>query len=297
MTTIDICTFAAEERNAYLRRLSNQRMLSDHTVVAYRRDLRQFARFCVDVAVTELGDVDRLVMRRYVQHLAGGGAARSTLQRKVSALRGFFVYLVDEGVVAVNPTTGLRPIKKPARLPKHLGASTLGAALDQLADTDPVTLRDRAILELLYATGLRVSELVKLNVSDVERTDRFLRVVGKGDKERAVPLGGMAGIAVAKYLKMGRPALVGSAVNDELWVGVRGGVLDTRGIRRIVHQRLGTFPHALRHSFATHLLEGGADLRAVQELLGHVELATTEIYTAVTRTHLRNTYERSHPRA
>lgn len=272
-------------------------MLSDHTVVAYRRDLRQFARFCVDVAVTELGDVDRLVMRRYVQHLAGGGAARSTLQRKVSALRGFFVYLVDEGVVGVNPTTGLRPIKKPARLPKHLGASTLGAALDQLADTDPVTLRDRAILELLYATGLRVSELVKLNVSDVERTDRFLRVVGKGDKERAVPLGGMAGIAVAKYLKMGRPALVGSAVSDELWVGVRGGVLDTRGIRRIVHHRLGTFPHALRHSFATHLLEGGADLRAVQELLGHVELATTEIYTAVTRTHLRNTYERSHPRA
>ncbi|GBE24513.1 tyrosine recombinase XerD [bacterium BMS3Bbin02] len=297
VTTTETSTFAVRERSAYLAKLANQRLLSEHTVAAYRRDLSQFAEFCVDVAVADLTDVDRVVMRRYVQRLAKSGAARSTLQRKVSAVRGFFADLVEQDLVAVDPTVGLRSMKKPARLPKHLAAAPLGTFLDQLSGTDPVTLRDRAILEVLYATGLRVSELASLTVGDVEPTQRFLRVVGKGDKERAVPLGGAAATAVAKYLKGGRCALAGSAVNNELWVGVRGGVLDTRGIRRIVHQRLGTFPHALRHSFATHLLEGGADLRAVQELLGHVELATTEIYTAVTRTHLRNTYERSHPRA
>jgi integrase/recombinase XerD len=297
VTTTDLCMFAAGERGDYLRKLASQRMLSEHTVAAYRRDLRQFAEFCVDVAVTDLAEVDRLVMRRYVQRLAKTGAARSTLQRKVSAVRGFFAELAERGLVQANPTLGLRPIRKPERLPKHLGASALGFSLDRLDGTDPVTLRDRAILELLYGTGMRVSELAGLRVADVERQDRFLRVVGKGDKERAVPVGGAAAIAVREYLKKGRTDLAGAHVRDQLWVGVRGGVLDTRGIRRIVQQRLGTFPHALRHSFATHLLEGGADLRAVQELLGHVELATTEIYTAVTRTHLRNTYERTHPRA
>ncbi len=297
VTRTETSAFAVRQRGAYLRKLANQRLLSEHTVAAYRRDLSQFAEFCGDVAVTNLADVDRTVMRRYVQHLAKSGVARSTLQRKVSAVRGFFADLVEQDLLAVNPTVGLRSMKKPARLPKHLAASPLGALLDQLSGTDPVTLRDRAILEVLYATGLRVSELASLTIDDVERAERFIRVIGKGDKERAVPLGGEAATAVAKYLESGRSALAGSAVKDELWVGVRGGVLDTRGIRRIVLQRLGTFPHALRHSFATHLLEGGADLRAVQELLGHVELATTEIYTAVTRTHLRNAYERSHPRA
>jgi integrase/recombinase XerC len=167
--------------------------------------------------------------------------------------------------------------------------------LDGLDGTDPVTLRDRAILEVLYGTGLRVSELAGLTVRDVQT--ELVRVRGKGDKDRVVPLAGQARAAVGRYLDGGRPRLALAASGDALWLGTRGGPLDPRGVRRVARLRLGTFPHALRHSFATHLLEGGADLRTVQELLGHVELATTQTYTAVSRHHLKATYERSHPRA
>ncbi|MDR9451752.1 MAG: tyrosine-type recombinase/integrase, partial [Acidimicrobiia bacterium] len=152
------------------------------------------------------------------------------------------------------------------------------------------------ILEVLYATGVRVSELAGLRVDEV-RDREFVRVTGKGNRERTVPLGRPARQAVDRYLVAGRPRLAGPAAGRSLWVGVRGGPLGPRGIRRMVRTRSATFPHAFRHSFATHLLEGGADLRAVQELLGHVELASTQIYTAVTRDHLKATYERSHPRA
>jgi integrase/recombinase XerC len=159
----------------------------------------------------------------------------------------------------------------------------------------PLDLRDRAILEVLYASGMRVSELASLRVNDVGSD--MLRVVGKGSKTRVVPLGRAARQALDAYVAKGRPRLIRDGAGEALWVGVRGGPLGTRGLRRVVQKRLGTFPHALRHSFATHLLEGGADLRTVQELLGHVELATTQIYTSVSRRHLKSTYERSHPRA
>jgi integrase/recombinase XerC len=157
-------------------------------------------------------------------------------------------------------------------------------------------LRDRALLEFLYATGVRVSELADLRIGNVHDQE-FVRISGKGSRQRAVPLGRPAREAVGRYLAAGRPRLAGPASGDSLWVGVRGGPMGARTIRRVVRNRAATFPHAFRHSFATHLLEGGADLRAVQELLGHVELATTQIYTAVTRDHLKATYERSHPRA
>jgi site-specific recombinase XerD len=160
----------------------------------------------------------------------------------------------------------------------------------------PLDLRDKALLEMLYATGMRVSELAGLRVGDVTRAEH-VRVVGKGGYERIVLLNPRARAAIDAYLAEARPHLAKPDAKDLLWVGAKGGPLDTRGVRRVVRRRLGTFPHALRHSFATHLLEGGADLRAVQELLGHVELATTQIYTSVTRQHLRATYERSHPRA
>jgi len=161
---------------------------------------------------------------------------------------------------------------------------------------EPIDLRDRAILEVMYAAGLRVSELASLKVGDVADSD-LLRITGKGEKTRMVPISRSARRSVAEYLEKGRPKLAGDQAYSALWVGARGGPLDTRGVRRVVQKRLGTFPHALRHSFATHMLEGGADLRTVQELLGHVELATTQIYTSVSRRHLRTTYERSHPRA
>jgi site-specific recombinase XerD len=179
-------------------------------------------------------------------------------------------------------------------------ASALGGVLDGLDGDDPVSRRDRALLEVLYGSGLRVAEAAALTVGDVQATRGgvrdLIRVSGKGGKDRAVPLSGPARSALEQYLVQGRGALARGG-GAALWVGARGGSLGVRGIRRVVQARLATFPHALRHSFATHLLERGADLRAVQELLGHRLLATTQVYTQVTRQHLRSTYDRSHPRA
>ena len=200
------------------------------------------------------------------------------------------------GLLDTNPATGVPQPKRPRTLPKALPSAALGRALDSIDGSDPIDLRDRALLETLYSTGLRVSELASLQVGDIGEGD-FLHVTGKGDRDRAVPLGARARITLHRYLHRARPELVTPDAGAALWVGAKGGRLDSRGIRRIAKQRLGTFPHALRHSFATHMLENGADLRTVQELLGHAELATTQIYTAVSRKHLRKTYERSHPRA
>jgi len=169
------------------------------------------------------------------------------------------------------------------------------AGIESIETNTPVGLRDRALLDVLYSTGLRISELASMTVADVGGD--LLTVTGKGEKTRRVPVGRPAGEAMVAYLGSGHPALAAAEAGDALWVGVRGGKLDQRGIRRVVRKRLATFPHALRHSFATHLLEGGADLRAVQDMLGHADLATTQIYTAVSRRHLRGTYDRSHPRA
>jgi integrase/recombinase XerC len=168
-------------------------------------------------------------------------------------------------------------------------------AIETIDSTTPEGLRDRALIDTLYSTGLRVSELASLSIDDVGGD--MVTVVGKGRKTRRVPVGRPAQESVRRYLGQGRPKLAGPDAGNALWVGLRGGPLGTRGIRSVVRKRVATFPHALRHSFATHLLEGGADLRSVQDLLGHTDLATTQIYTAVTRQHLRGTYDRSHPRA
>ena len=223
------------------------------------------------------------------------GYSRRSVARKLSATRSFFSDAARRGLVPANPAEGIRQPKRPAALPKALPARGLANLLDSMDGDKPVDLRDRAILEVLYSSGLRVSELASLRLRDVGSD--MLRILGKGSKQRVVPLGRAAQQAVGAYVAEGRPHLAGQGAGEALWIGVRGGPLGTRGLRRVVQRRLGTFPHALRHSFATHLLEGGADLRTVQELLGHVELATTQIYTSVSRRHLKSTYERSHPRA
>jgi site-specific recombinase XerD len=288
--------WAATTLGDYVRRLEIERGLSANTVAAYRRDLIQFFTFCGRLEIAEVSQINRRTVRRYIAHLSTRGYARRSVARKVSAVRAFLADAARRGLIAANPAEGVAQPKRPQTLPKAIPSASLGAMLDALDGDDPVELRDRAALEMLYATGLRVSELASLRVGDI-RDDDFLRVTGKGQKDRAVPLSRPARRAVARYLGSGRPELATSQAGDALWVGVRGGPLDARGLRRVVKIRLGTFPHALRHSFATHLLEGGADLRAVQELLGHVELATTQLYTSVTRQHLKATYERSHPRA
>jgi len=288
--------WAAAVVATYLERLRGERGLSEHTCAAYGRDLAQFLDFCDRTGIRSLGAVDRHAVRRFQAQLVSRRYAGSSIARKASAVRAFFSDAVRRGILGGDPTLDLPTRRRPSRLPKAVPARALGEMLDSIDGDRPVDLRDRAILEMLYGTGLRVSELAGLEVRDVRGVD-LVRVFGKGAKERVVPLAGQARRSVDRYLAAGRPFLDHQGAKDALWLGVRGGVLGTRGVRRVAQVRLGTFPHALRHSFATHLLERGADLRTVQELLGHIELATTQTYTAVSRHHLKATYERSHPRA
>jgi site-specific recombinase XerD len=280
----------------YLYRARVERGLAANTLVAYRRDLSGFSEFSHRYGIEELSAIDRRLVRRHIANLSTRGYAPRTLARKASSVRAFLEDAARRGLMDVNPAATVPRPKQPRSLPKAMPSSSLSEALDEIAGDGPIDLRDRAILETLYGLGLRVSELASLRLEDVSGSP-FLRIRGKGNKERSVPLTGSAERSLERYVAAGRPQLAGLRAGDALWVGARGGPLDPRGVRRVVRQRLGSFPHALRHSFATHLLENGADLRSVQDLLGHSELATTQIYTAVTRKHLTDTYERSHPRA
>ncbi len=287
--------WAAETVERYLLRLDEQRGLSANTIAAYARDLAQFFDFCERNGIVRIDEVDRRLARRFLAFLDTRGYSRRSISRKASAVSGFYADGARRAELATNPFDAVSRPKLDRPLPHAISSRQLVGAIDRLDTSDPVGIRDAAIIEMLYATGLRISELASLTVSDVGGDT--LRVVGKGNKSRVVPLGVPARRALAEYLARARPILVTDDVGEALWVGVRGGVMDSRGLRRVVSHRLATFPHALRHSFATHLLEGGADLRVVQDLLGHTDLATTQIYTAVTREHLRGTYDRSHPRA
>ena len=288
--------WAAQAVASYLERLAGERALSPHTVAAYRRDLAQFFDFCDRLGHRSLDDVNRHAVRRFLAQMGTRGYSRRSAARKVSSVRSFFADAVRRGTAGQNPATGVASPKRGQHLPRAFSSTALGALLDAIEGDDPIAVRDRALLETLYGTGLRVSEAASLTVSAVRGVD-LIRVRGKGEKDRVVPLAGQARRALDRYVAEARPKMAGTDAGDALWVGARGGPLDARGVRRVVRSRLGTFPHALRHSFATHLLEGGADLRTVQELLGHVELGTTQIYTSVTRHHLKATYDRSHPRA
>lgn len=287
--------WARDALDRYLTRLSDQRGLSANTITAYRRDLAQFFDYCNRAGVDEVGGVARQIARRYLAFLDTLGYSRSTTSRKASSVRAFYTDAVARGVAAVNPFDGVSTPKRDQPLPHALPARTMSAAIESIDTSTPAGLRDRAILETLYATGLRISELASLRVRDV--SGDTVTVEGKGGKVRVVPLGRPAQRALERYLREARPELVTSASGADLWVGARGGPMGTRSLRRSVAKHIATFPHAIRHSFATHLLEGGADLRTVQDLLGHTDLATTQIYTAVTRKHLRGIYDQSHPRA
>lgn len=275
--------------------MKDQRHLSEHSIDAYRRDLAQFFDYCDRSGVADPGVVDRRLARRYMAFLDTRGYAKRSVARKVSSLRAFYAEGTRRDIFASNPFEGLTRIKLGKPLPHALSERNLATALERIDTSDPAGLRDRALIETLYATGLRISEIASLKVGDA--VSDAVTVVGKGRKTRVVPVGRPAQQAIAAYLIRGRPELARADSADALWLGARGGEMGTRDIRRVVSRHMATFPHALRHSFATHLLEGGADLRTVQDLLGHTDLATTQIYTAVTRRHLRGTYDRSHPRA
>lgn len=279
----------------YLTRLTDQRGLSSNTIEAYRRDLSQFFDYCHRSGVGAVDEVDRKTARRYLAFLDTLGYSRTTTSRKASSVRAFYSDAVLRGSAQVNPFDGVSTPKLDKPLPHALPTRTMAAAIESIDTSSPAGLRDRAIVETLYATGLRVSELASLKVRDV--TGDTVTVKGKGGKVRMVPLGRPAQRSLERYLSAGRPLLAGPDPGQHLWVGARGGPMGPRSLRRSVSKHVATFPHAVRHSFATHLLEGGADLRTVQDLLGHSDLATTQIYTAVTRKHLRGMYDQSHPRA
>jgi integrase/recombinase XerC len=287
--------WAAPDIDKYLARLRDQRGLSGHTIDAYRRDLSQFFDYCDRAGQHRVGDQDRKTARRYLAFLDTLGYSRATTSRKASSIRAFYGDAATRGLVSVNPFEGVSTPKLDRPLPHAIPARAMAAAIESIDTGNPLGLRDRAIVETLYATGLRVSELASLTIRDADAD--LIRVQGKGGKMRTIPLGRPAQRALDRYLESGRPHLAGKEAGSALWVGSRGGPMAARSLRRAVTRHLATFPHALRHSFATHLLEGGADLRTVQDLLGHTDLATTQIYTAVTRKHLRGMYDQSHPRA
>lgn len=290
--------------DAYAVHLRDERMLADLTVTAYLSDIRQLAGFCAGFGIDDPSEVESLVLRRWLGALASESYARTSLARKTAAARTFFTLALRRGLVAADPSLQLSTPKVGKRLPKALRRDQVDALL-RVPDETPAGLRDRAALELLYASGARVSEIAGLDVDAVDLASATALLFGKGSKERLVPLGEPACVAIERWLSDGRPVLLEQAptATPALFVSQRGARLSAHDLRAIVRAaaaRAGlsnVTPHTLRHSYATHLLEGGADLRSVQELLGHVALSTTQIYTAVSRDHLRNSYDHAHPRA
>ncbi len=275
------------------------------TVDAYRRDLAGFVAWAERAGLAGPDVVDRLVLRRYLAYLATRRYARRSIARKASSLRRYFGWLRRTGVLAHDPSGGLSAPKGEARLPRVLRAEELTVLLDDPpagvdGDDEGVRLRDDAVLELLYGCGLRVAELCQLRPDDLDLRRRLLTVWGKGGRQRQVPLGVPAAEALQGWLERGRSQLAGpGSPADAVFLNRRGRRLGPRDVRRILDHRspVPTHPHALRHTFATHLLDHGADLRAVQELLGHRDLATTQLYTHVSKERLRHVYDASHPRA
>ena len=289
----------------YVRHVQSERGLSRHSVRAYVGDVTALLTHASRAGAREPEQITLAVLRSWLALETTKGRARSTIARRAAAARSFTAWASRRGLMTGDPGSALASPKQHRTLPAVLDSGQVRALLDglSLAD-DPVGLRDRALLELLYATAVRVSELCGLDLDDLDRTRNTVRVLGKGAKERIVPLGGPALRAVDDWLRLGRPELVGKTSGSALLLGARGSRLDPRTARRVVHERLAEVPgapdlgpHGLRHSAATHLLEGGADLRSVQELLGHATLATTQIYTHVSIDRLKATYDRAHPRA
>jgi integrase/recombinase XerD len=292
----------------FLAYLELERGLSRNTLHAYRSDLAQLGRFLTQRGVSPLaarhGD-----LAAFLSELATGGEGRApvaaaTLQRKAACMRSFYRHLRREGLLEHDPTADLRSPPKLQRLPKVLSREEVSKLLEQPKGTEPLALRDRALLETMYACGLRVSEAIGLEVGDVDLQEGMLRARGKGSKERIVPVGRRAVEALDFYLRRGRPSLVGVGVETHLLVNHRGKGLTRQGAYKIIQSRARDAglaermtPHTLRHTFATHLLSGGCDLRSLQEMLGHADLATTQIYTHLSAERLKDAYFEAHPRA
>ena len=291
-----------EHLDAFIDHLRLVRRASENTLVAYSSDVLAFLAFAEDAGSV----LDQLLVRRYLAHIQKSGIARSSAARKIAALRAFFGFCVRRGLMESDPTEGVRSPKQTRGLPKVMDEDCVAALMTAPDTTTPEGLRDRAMLETLYASGMRLSELLSLTVSHVAGNPAELGVIGKRNKERIVLLGKAAREAIADYVTYGRPKLAARnpKQTDALFLGFRGTKLVASSVRRIVGKHVESItrtmtisPHTLRHSFATHLMNHGADLRSVQELLGHESVVTTQIYTHVSRERLKEVYDRAHPRA
>ena len=288
--------------NKYLDYLRLERNASPYTVRNYSDALMQFFGYVREKGIDSLKDVDKATLRGYLSHLLEGGYAKSSIARRLSAIRSFYRYLMREEMVAVSPAATTVSPRLDKRLPSFLTVSEAKRLIESPDLSKPQGLRDRALMEMLYASGLRVSELVSLDMGQVNLATNEIRVWGKGDKERVVLIGEPAHRALTDYLERGRPELLAGKPSDALFINRYGGRLPARRVQKILdhyalHIGKKVHPHMLRHTFATHLLDGGADLKVVQELLGHSDLSSTQIYTHVTQRQARKTYLAAHPLA
>lgn len=288
----------------FINYLRAEKNASDHTIANYGKDLHHFNTYMQNNDVERFADVTYLDIRHYLAHLYSEELARRTVARKVSALRSFYLYLLRQQFVSSNPFTTVRTPKQATRLPNFLYVEEMESLLNIPDRSTTLGLRDAAIIETLYASGMRVSELTMLNTDAIDVDHGIALVMGKGARERYVPLGEHAVAALQQYMTQSRSQLLKCETEQALFLNYKGTRLTDRSVRRIIDQAMHQMaeqreisPHTFRHSFATHLLEAGADLRTVQELLGHQHISSTQIYTHMTRDHLQSVYNQAHPRA
>jgi integrase/recombinase XerD len=281
-----------------------ERGLALNTVQSYKRDLKQYKAYIEKLQLKSFDDVNRVHIMEFLYHLKDSGRASSTIARNIASIRSLHQFLLRENMASQDPSVHIESPPPERKLPKVLSPDEVELLLNAPNLTSPFGYRDQAMLELLYATGLRVSELTQLNGSDVHLTMGFVRCLGKGNKERIIPLGRMAQKALANYIETYRPQLLKKKKHEALFLNHHGNRLSRQGFWKILKKlameaniQKELTPHILRHSFATHLLENGADLRSVQEMLGHSDISTTQIYTHVTKTRLKDIYSTYHPRA
>jgi integrase/recombinase XerC len=288
----------------FIQYLRVEKNASPHTVLNYSNDLSQFLQFMDDERIEQLQSVTYFHIRQFLAGMQSKDYAKKTVARKLSAVRSFYLFLIREEAVETNPFSAVQTPKQSKLLPKFLYPEEMKQLLEAPDKRDPFGMRDLAMLECLYASGIRVSELVMSDTDSVDWQHGVMLVMGKGSKERYVPLGDYALASLRQYLEQGRPRLLKRPEEKALFLNRSGGRLTDRSVRRMIDKYVEKLamsshisPHTLRHSFATHMLEAGADLRTVQELLGHEHVSTTQIYTHVTRDHLQTIYNKAHPRA
>ncbi|MGD6831381.1 site-specific tyrosine recombinase XerD [Sutcliffiella halmapala] len=294
-----------EHLKDFMHYLVVEKGLADNTIVSYERDLKAYILYISKVEkVASLDHVTRATIVQFLKFLHEKGKSSKTISRHIASIRSFHQFLLREKVTTQDPTVHLDRPKAEQKLPQVLSVEEVQALLDSPDTSKEIGIRDKAMLELLYATGMRVSELISLNLSDVHLTMGFVRCIGKGNKERIIPLGKLAQQAVHTYIVESRGRLKKKKVTDALFLNHHGNRLTRQGYWKILKKlskeagiEKDLTPHTLRHSFATHLLENGADLRAVQEMLGHADISTTQIYTHVTKTRMKDVYSMFHPRA